>query len=136
MGCGGSSLNKALRAELKSDGEVVVNITFGLVSGGCMWKGLDSMGAGQVKGNCVLAMTKTKLVSRPVAGSIAPSFQVSLANVTGASLTKKFPGGFDTFDTVKVDFMCPEGWADSVYFMPTVGTQAKWADQINAAKGG
>jgi hypothetical protein len=134
MGCAGSSLNKSLRAELEGAGEVVVEITFGLASGGCMWKGLESKGATQWKGNCVLAMTKTRLVSRPVGGSAAPSFEVALANVTGASLTKQFPGGVDPFDSVKVDFKSADGSADAVYYMPTVGTAQKWADQINAAK--
>ena len=60
-----------------------------------------------------------------------------LANVTNASLTKSFPGGYDSFDVVKVEFIASDGKAaDAVYYMPTVGTQAKWRDQILAHRGG
>ena len=135
MGCAGSSLNKSLRAELEASGETVVDITFGLVTGGCMWKGLESKGGRQVKGNCVLALTKTRLVSRPVAGSLAPSFEVALASVTNASLTKSFPGGMDAFDVLKIEFKSADGSDDAVYYMPTVGTQGKWMRSINELKG-
>lgn len=132
MGCAGSSLNKSLRAELESNGENVVNITFGLISGGCQFKGLESAGARQAKGNCVLALTDKRLVSRGLVGSTG-SHEIPVSSIKGASLSKSFPGGADAFDSVKIDFTNSSGAADSIYYLTTVGTQRSWMDQINAA---
>ena len=132
MGCAGSSLNKSLRAELEASGERVVDITFGLVTGGCQFKGLESAGARQTKGNCVLALTDKRLVSRGVMGSVG-SYEIPVSSISAASLSKSFPGGFDAFDSIRIDFTNSSGAADSIYYLTTVGTQSKWMKQINDA---
>ena len=131
MGCAGSSLNKSLRAELETSGERVTNITFGLVSGGCQFKGLDSAGARQTKGNCVLALTDKRLISRGLMGGVG-SYEIPVGSITGASLSRTFPGGSGMASSVKVEFM-NEGKADAIYYLTTVGTQGEWVEQINAA---
>jgi hypothetical protein len=131
MGCAGSSLNKSLRAELEAAGETVQNITFGLVTGGCQFKGLQSKGERQVKGNCVLALTDKRLVSRGLLGGVG-TYEIPAASITGASLSKTFPGGVDAISSVKIDFTDSNGKADSIFFLTTVGTQSKWQEQINA----
>ena len=135
MGCAGSTLNKTLRAELECAGETVVIITFGLVSGGTQWKGLRSKGVGQLNGNCVLALTDKRLVSRGLPGlGSTGDLSIDRTKIKGASLTKKCPGGVSGFDVVKVDYEDAGGNDEAAHFLTTVGTQAKWVKEINAAR--
>ena len=98
------------------------------------WKGLASKGIVQLKGNCVLALTDKRLVSRGLPGLGATgNLSIATTNIKGASLTKKYPTGVSAFDVVKVDFEDAGGNDDSAFFLTTVGTQAKWVEQITAA---
>jgi hypothetical protein len=134
MGCAGSALNKSLRAELDDAGERTTKITYGVVTGGCQWKGLESKGQQQLKGNCVLALTDKRLVSRGLPGlGVSGNLDVPLENVKGCALTKKYPGGVSAPDVVKVDFVDGAGVVEAAYFLTTLGTQSKWRDQIKRA---
>ena len=72
-------------------------------------------------------------MSRGLAGT--GSHAIAVGSITGASLSRTFPGGADVVASVKVDFLDATGTADSIYFLPTVGTQGAWMERINAAAG-
>ena len=104
----------------------MVIITFGLVSGGTQWKGLRSKGVGQIP---------KRLVSRGLPGlGSTGDLSIDRMKIKGASLTKKCPGGVSGFDVVKVDYEDAGGNDEAAHFLTTVGTQAKWVKEINAAR--
>ena len=98
------------------------------------WKGLASKGRAQLKGNCVLALTDKRVVSRGLPGlGSSGNLSIATTSIKGASLAKTYPGGVSAFDIVKVDYEDAGGNDESAFFLTTVGTQAKWVEQITAA---
>ena len=134
MGCAGSKTNKELRADLEASGEAVDVITFGLISGGCQFNGLESKGAGQWKGNGVLALTDKRVVFRSF--STAPSVEFQNAAILSVEQTNAFPGGVTATGCLKIRFRSGEGEEDALYVTPTLGTHGNWVQRLEAQKSG
>ena len=86
--CPGIKARDRLAAEIESKGETVVELSYGVVTGGCVFKGKKSSGVWQGKGNGVLAVSDRSLYFRGFV--LTDAIDIDLAEVTSVKTANSF----------------------------------------------